>query len=90
MTPEELSKHLRNLADACCRSKHPDYHDSLICVGPGSEKGFGPPCDECLAEVTRDYELKRGKAHGQELSPEEAERVKQQLGIISGSPPEGR
>lgn len=74
MTPEERRNQIRRLADSRCRRKHIDHYDSLICVGPGSKQGFGPPCDECLAETEHEYELKRAKAHGRELSPEEARR----------------
>ena len=81
MTPEELRKHIRHLADSRCKAKHLDYYNSLICVGPGSEHGFGPPCDGCIAEVGREYEAKRSKAHGRELSPEEAAKVRRKLGL---------
>ena len=74
------ARHLRNLADSRCRKKHPDYHQSLICVGPGSARS-GPPCDACLEETRQEYETKLGKMHGKELSPEEAEAVKEKLGL---------
>ncbi len=82
MTPEQGKDYIiRHLARSKCEAKHPDLYDSMICVGPGSQKGFGPPCDECLAETEREYEAKRAKAHGRELSPEEAAEVKKRLGI---------
>jgi len=63
MTKKQLlQSHLRGLADRRCKRKHRDYYDSLICVGPGSGKGFGPPCDECIAEVEREQRVKRRKA----------------------------
>jgi len=59
---EHLRADLKKLADARCKRKHRDYYESLVCVGPGSGKGFGPPCDECLAEVEREYKAKLCKA----------------------------
>jgi hypothetical protein len=53
---------IRDLARARCKKKHRDYFDSLVCVGPGSSKGFGPPCDECLAEVEREHKKKKRRA----------------------------
>ena len=82
MTPEQLKAHIRGLADSRCQAKHPDYYQSLIRVGPeDSAVGSGPPCDECLAETEREYEDKRAKAHGRELSPEEAAEVRGRLGL---------
>ena len=80
MTSEEYRRHVRNLADHHCRAKHRDYYDSLICVGP-NQNGFGPPCDGCIHEVESELEQKRGKAHGRELSADEAEEVRKRLGI---------
>lgn len=80
MTSEQYRAHVRNLAESRCRAKHPDYYDSLICVGPNSS-GFGPPCDDCIREVRVELDRKRSKAQGRELSPEEAEEVRKQLGI---------
>ena len=79
MTPEELERHIRNLADSRCRAKHPDYYNSLICVGPGSAQGFSPPCYGCVDEVRRELAVKREKAQGHELSPEEAAEVRKKL-----------
>lgn len=81
MDEEAWNNHVRELADSRCRNKHPDYYDSLICVGPGSENGFGPPCDGCVRETTQELETKRQKAVGVELSAEEAAAVRKQLGI---------
>jgi hypothetical protein len=53
----------------------------MICVGPGSEKGFGPPCEECIYDTEREYQLKQAKAVGVELLPEEAERIRKKFGI---------
>ena len=80
MTHEELKKHLRQMADTRCKQKHRDYYESLICVGPAS-RDFGPPCDECRAEIVIEYNVKRGKMHGRELSPEEAAALRKRLGI---------
>ncbi len=82
MTLEEQEQQIRRLADAKCQRTHRDFYDSLICVGPGSEKGFGPPCDSCLAETREEYELKRRKAHGVELTPEEAEEIRKKLDLF--------
>lgn len=81
MTPDELRAHIRNLADSRCRKAHPDFHDSLICVGPGSSRGFSPPCSDCLAATEREYALKQDKAQGQKLSPEEAAQARKDLGL---------
>lgn len=87
MTPNQKRDHIKNLARSRCKRKHPDLFDSMICVGPGSEKGFGPPCDECLDEVEREQSRKQrnkkklAKVHGRELSPEETAEVKKRLGI---------
>lgn len=81
MTPEELKDHIWHLADSRCNTKHPDYYDSLICVGPGSAHGFSPPCDECCAEVEREYWDKYAKTHGRELSPEEIVEMRKKLGL---------
>ena len=81
MIREELRQHIRNLAKSRCRAKHPNSYDSLICVGPGSKHGFSPPCSGCLAEATSEYEMKRSKAHGRELSPEESAEVHRKLGL---------
>lgn len=56
MTPQEWEAHVRSEAGRRCKAKHPDYYDSLICVGPGSEIGFCPPCHECLVETRRELE----------------------------------
>ncbi len=80
MTPEEWRIRLRQMADDRCKKKHRDYYESLICVGPGS-RDFGPPCDECRAEVAMENNLKRGKMQGQKLSPEEAAALRKRLGI---------
>ena len=83
MTLEEGKNYIiRHLARSRCERKHPDLYHQMICVGRGSEKGFGPPCDECLAKTEREYEAKRAKAHGRELSLEEAAEVKKRLGIL--------
>ncbi len=79
MTGRELQQHIRNMADERCKAKHPDVYDELICVGPGSAH-FGPPCDDCMRETEAELELKRGKAHGRELSPEEAAKLRSELG----------
>jgi hypothetical protein len=84
MKSEELRLHIRRLADSRCKAKHPDYYDSLICVGPGSTHGLGPPCDGCVAEVEHELEAKRAKAHGRELSPEEAAKMRRELGLDDG------
>ena len=76
----DLASHIRQMADSRCRNKHRAYYDSLICVGP-NESGFGPPCNGCIEETRRELEVKRGKAHGQELSPEESTEIRQRLGI---------
>ncbi len=81
MTPEELRDHTRELAKSRCKAKHRDYYDSLICVGPGSTRGFGPPCSECLAETESELEMKRAKAHGRKLSSEEATELRKRLGM---------
>lgn len=75
MTPEMWRAHIRNLADSRCKNKHPDYYDSLICVGP-NPSGFGPPCDGCVEETRLELEQKRGKTHGRELSADEAAEVR--------------
>lgn len=80
MTSEQRAEHLKDLARSRCERKHPDLYDSMICVGPGS-KGFGPPCDDCLAEMEREYEMKRAKAHGRKLSPEEEQKIKEEIGL---------
>ena len=81
--PEEVEAHrahIRRLADSRCRAKHRDYYESLICVGP-NESGFGPPCDECVAEEERNWQNKRATVVGRELSPEEARALREELGI---------
>lgn len=80
MHPDKLREHLRSLADSRCKAEHPNYYGSLICVGPNSQR-LGPPCAECMREVEHEYELKRNKAHGRELSDEEAKQVRKRLGI---------
>jgi len=80
MTLQELHAHINNLANSRCKSKHRDYYDSLICVGPASSH-FGPPCDSCIAKVREEYEKKLGKAHDRELSPEEVAEIRKNLGI---------
>jgi hypothetical protein len=80
MTLEEFRDHVRQLANSRCKAKHPDYYDSLICVGPNSG-GFGPPCDNCIKETRLSLEAKQTKAHGRELSPKEAVEVRRRLGI---------
>jgi|GEM_PF-3584408 len=79
-TDEQWRKYVRKVADSRCKNKHQDYYDSLICVGPNTG-GFGPPCDNCVEETHKELEQKRGKAHGQELSPEEAKEARKRLGI---------
>ena len=83
MTPEQKVERsiLMSLARSRCKRIHPDVFDSMICVGPGSEKGFGPPCDKCIDLTMKEYAAKRAKAHGRKLSPEEAAEVKKRLGI---------
>ncbi len=76
MTPREFHAHVRKLADSRCLIKHPetyDYLNSSLFDIPG-----GPPCDECINETYREIELKRGKAHGRELSPEEANGLRKE------------
>ncbi len=80
MTPQEWHSHVRRLADSRCQNKHRDVYDSMVCIGPSSTH-FGPPCDECLEETRNELEQKRGKAHGTELSPEEAADLRRRLGI---------
>lgn len=80
MTSEDHKNHVRRLADSRCKAKHLDHYDSLICVGPNSS-GFGPPCEDCIRETEDELEKKRDKAHGIELSSEEAARVRQKLGL---------
>ena len=58
MKSKKLKNRLRQLADTRCRTKHRDYYDSLICVGPGSARGFGPPCDACITEIEREHKEK--------------------------------
>lgn len=71
--------YVRRIAVSRCKAKHRGTHDELICVGPGSEKGFSPPCDECLSETRAELEAKRGKAHGTELTSEESEEIDRML-----------
>ncbi len=78
MTYEDI----RQRAADRCKQKHPEIYDSMICVGPGSERGFGPPCDECLAAMEQEYLMKRAKGLGKELSHEETNKIKKELGIL--------
>lgn len=59
MSREQSRSRIRKLAYNKCKKKHPDYYDSIICVGPGSGRGFGPPCDECINEVERAQKRKQ-------------------------------
>ena len=77
---EQRNAHVRRLADSRCRNKHRDYYDSLVCIGPGSAH-FGPPCNDCIEETRKELEMKRCKAHGVQLSPEEAAEVRKRLGF---------
>ena len=78
--PDELTDHIRSLADSRCKAKHPDYYQELTCVGPGSSH-FGPPCDGCLNEERERWKAKRATVQGRLLSPEEADELKKRLGI---------
>ena len=53
--------HIYRLADARCKRKHRDYYDSLICVGPGSSRGFRPPCNECIEEIRKELRQRQRK-----------------------------
>ena len=53
---------LRTKAKKLCRKKHPHLFDSMICVGVGSERGFGPPCDECLSQAIKRNENRKKKS----------------------------
>jgi hypothetical protein len=64
MERSAAEQRVRRLADEICIKKHRDYHDSLICVGPGSGRGFSPPCDECIQEA-RTKLKRRQKAKSQ-------------------------
>lgn len=83
MTPKQKidRDQIRRLARSRCKVEHPDFHDSLICVGPGSGKGFGPPCDECLFAAELAYKVKEAKEMGVELSKEEIRRLKSKIGL---------
>lgn len=76
-----LTEYVVHVAKERCEQKHIDVHDAKICVGEGSQRGFSPPCDECLTEVRTELQRKRGKAHGQVLTQAEAEEVRKMLGI---------
>ena len=78
-TDEQWLAHVRNLATPHCKNKHPDYFESLICIGPGSER-FGPPCDGCVEEKRLELEAKQRKAHGVEVSPKEAAELRKHFG----------
>lgn len=80
MNATEFEAHVRKMADSHCQTKHRDHYESLICIGPNSQ-GFGSPCDECVREMRERLINKRAKAHGQELSAEEAEKVRKELGL---------
>ena len=71
MTPEEERAHIRNLADSRCKNKHRDYYDDNQCFGQNAGN-HGGPCDNCLEETRNELLLKRSKAHGRLLTPEEA------------------
>ena len=60
---ENIERRAREIGNELCRKAHPDYHDSLICVGPGSGQGFSPPCDEHLKEG-----LRRARAEARQRS----------------------
>ena len=48
MRGRQRAKTVKEYALDLCARTHPDVYDSLICVGPGSEKGLGPPCSDCM------------------------------------------
>lgn len=75
------AQHVRRIALNRCERRHPDYFDSMIVVGPASEQGFGPPCDECLDRTRKELAAKRAKAHGKLMSPDEVAALRRDLGI---------
>ena len=81
MTPEELRNHIRQLADSKCRIKHPDYYSDRNDDSEPVNCGPSGPCESCVEETDREYTMKRAKAHGRELSPEEAAEWRKRLGL---------
>ncbi len=71
---------IRELADANCKAKHPQVYMELTPVGP-NQSGFGPPCAECHEAERVRYYQKKESAYGRKLSPQEAEKKKQELGF---------
>lgn len=75
MSSNLLPPHLVAEAERQCRLRHLEVFYALQ-NGPAR---FGPPCDECRAQVELDYAAKRMKMHGQQLTPEEAAQERKRL-----------
>ncbi len=75
MSRRDLETHIHAIATSRCDS----LHKMIMCFGESD--GEEPPCNICVREVCEELEKNRGKAHGIELSPEEAAEVRKSLGV---------
>ncbi len=83
MTSEQRER-LKNLAHWKCKRKHLDYYESLICVGIGSERGLGAPCNECITEVEREYKSKQFRKHSLKASERRTRKAKRRSKSLKG------
>ena len=85
ITDDQWQAHIRQIADSRCRDRHPAEHAAMILSGDG-EKPANTPCDNCVERTKNELEQKRLKAHGEELSPEEAAAVRKEFGSADTDP----